>query len=197
MTIDDLAKINSPSRRTALAVLIVIAGVAAYNWMVSPHTTCLFASMNYEDTLADITKEKKRLAVAIATQNKKLESVQGQFDHLRSSLFTSESAQKFFSDLQAIAREEGCELYSLDFQAGNRKSQSASRIADKLAQTVALDVIGEYGQIITLLERLQKRPQKVWIELEMEAVDAHATQVKCLITITIYLLPGDDRTPYE
>lgn len=195
--IDDLAKVNSPSRRTVFAVLIVIAGAAAYNWMVSPHTSCLLAMMSYEDTVADITKEKERLTAAIAAQHKKLESVRGQFAHLQSSLFTSESAEKFFSDLQAIAREEGCALYSLDFQAGDRKSKGANGIADKLTHTVALGVIGEYGQIVTLLERLQKRTQKVWIELEMEAVDDHTTQVKCLITITIYMLPSDDRTLYE
>lgn len=197
MMIDDLAKINPLSRRTLLSVLVVIAGVAAYNWMVSPHTTSLLATMNYESTLTDITNEKERLVAAIATQQKNLESVKGQFDHLQDSLFTSEGAKKFFSDLQAVAREEGCTLYSLDFQAGDRKSKRANGLADKLAQTAALGVIGEYGQIVTLLERLQKRSQKVWIELEMEAVDEKTTQVKCLITITIYMLPGDDRTLYE
>lgn len=197
MMIDDLAKVNSLSRRTVFSVLIVIAGVATYNWMVAPHTTSLFATMNYEDALADVAEEKERLTAAIASQQKSLKSVQGQFANLQNLLFTSESAKKFFSDLQAIAREEGCALYSLDFQAGDRKSKRANRIADKLAQTVALGVIGEYGQIATLLERLQKRTQKVWIELEMEAVDDHTTKIKCLITITIYMFPGDDRTLYE
>lgn len=198
MMIDDLAKVNSPSRRTVLAVLIVIAGVAAYNWMVSPHTSCLLATMNYEGTLGDITKEKERLAAIIATQQKNLEGVQGQFAHLQGSLFTSESAEKFFSDLQAIAKEESCALYSLDFQTGDRKSKGARSIAEKLAHTAVLGVIGEYGHIVTLLERLQTRTQKVWIELEMEAVDDHTTQVKCLITITIYyMLASNDRTLYE
>ena len=197
MIIDDLAKVNSPSRRTILAVLVVIAGIAVYNWMVAPHTARLLATMNYGDSLADVAKEKDHLTAAIATQRKKLDGIRGQFAHLQSSLFTTESAKKFFSDLQAITIEEGCALHSLEFQAGDQKSKGTSEVAGKLAKTAALGLTGEYGHIVTLLERLQKRTQKVWMELEMEAVDDQTTQVKCVITITIYLLPSDERILHE
>ena len=191
MLIDNLAKLNRSSRNAVSAALIIIAAIAMYNWIVTPHTTCLFAAQRYESVVGNIAKKNKLISNTVNTKRKKLQELREQFVQLQSILFTPEEAKEFFSDLQAISEEAGCTVYSLNFimsEAGpeNEQSKDTSGIVTNRAM---LSVVGVYENIIKLVERLQVRTQKVWIDsVKMEIVDYDSPQSKCDITITIYTI---------
>ena len=200
MLIDSLAKLNSVSRNSISAALVLIVTIAVYSWIVAPHVTQLFAVQRYESVVDDIVKKNKILSSAIRTKKKRLEKLGEQFTQLQSSLFMMNEAKEFFSDLQAISEQEKCTVYSLNLLTNEQNSkdgkpEDSSGIVTKSA---ILSVIGAYGDIVKLIERLQARPQKVWIDsVRMSGLDDTSDQLKCDITITICTVQDQEAMPHE
>jgi len=121
--------------------------------------------------------------------------LQEQSTKLREILFTPEQAKEFFSDLQTISEEAGCAVYSLnnlttESSRERRQSKDGSYIVPRSA---TLSVAGVYEKIIRLIERLQVRTQKVWVDsIKMEIFDYDSAQPKCDITITIYTVEDEE-----
>jgi len=200
--IDSLAKLNSNSRNAISAVLIVIVAIAVYGWTVAPHVTHLSAVQRYESVVDDVVKKNKILSSAVKTKKKKLEQLQEQFAQLQGSLFMVDKAKEFFSDLQAISVQAGCTVYSLNLVTSEQNSQDGpaegrETTSGIVTKSAVLSVIGAYGDIIKLMEKLQAREQKVWIDsVRMTSLDSPASggqasnQLKCDITITICTIPS-------
>ncbi len=188
MLINNLAKLNSTSRNAISAALVIIVTIAVYNWIVAPHVAHLFAVQQYESVIDDVVKKHKILSSAVRTKKKKLEQLHEQFDQLQSSLFMIDEAKEFLSDLQAISVQAGCTVYSLNLVTSEQNSEDALDIATKNA---TLSVIGTYGDIVRLMERVQARPQKVWIDsVRMTSLEDGSNQLKCDITITVCTIPS-------
>ena len=200
MLIDSLAKLNSVSRNTISAALVIIVIIAVYSWVVAPHVTHLLAVQRYESVVDEVLKKNKIISSAIRTKRKKLEKLGEQFSQLQSSLFMMNEAKEFFSDLQAISEQAGCMVYSLnlltnEIKSKNSKPEDSSGIVTKSA---ILSVIGVYGDIIKLIERLQAREQKVWIDsVKMSSLNDTSNQLKCDITITICTVLDQEVTSNE
>lgn len=190
MVIENLAKLSRPSRSAISAALIIIAAIAMYNWIVAPHCTYLLAAQQYGSIADSIAKKNRVISGTIQIKRKKLQELQIRLGNLQSTLFSPKEAREFFSDLQAISEQAECAVTSLNFVAGKPTSEdkhfkSVSHVTTKSA---VLRVVGIYGSMIKLLDSLQARSQKVWIDsLEMTALDKSATHVKCDITITVYI----------
>ena len=195
MLIDSLAKLNSTSRNAISAALVIIVTIAVYNWIVAPHVTHLFAVQQYETAVDDVVKENKILSSAVRTKKKKLEQLHEQFAQLQSSLFMIDQAKEFFSDLQGISEQANCTVHSLNLVTSEQNSEVALGIVTKSA---ILSVIGTYGDIIRLVERLQACPQKVWIDsVRMMNLDDASGQLKCDMTITICTIQDKEAMPHE
>jgi len=198
--IDSLAKLNSASRNAISAALVVIVAIAMYNWTVSPHVVQLSVVQQYESVLDDVVKKNKILSSAVRTKKQKLEQLGEQFAQLQSSLFMIDKAKEFFSDLQVISEQMGCTVYSLNLTTDkqNSKEGQAEDATGIVTKSAILSVIGAYGDIVRLVERLQARPQKVWIDsVKMTSLDNDSGQLKCDITITICTLQDKEAIPHE
>ena len=68
MLTDNLAKLNRSSRNSIFAALIVIAGVAMYNWIVSPHVTYLYAAQKYDSAMDKIVEKNKAILCLIGME---------------------------------------------------------------------------------------------------------------------------------
>ena len=195
MLIDNLAKSNRLSRSTVSAVMIVISAIAMYNWIVAPRAAYLRAVQRHEIVAGNIAQKNEVISKKVIAKREELQKLQEQFTKLRDALFTSEQAEEFFSDLQTISEEAGCSVYSLNNlttepSRERRQSQDGSYIVPKSA---TLTVAGVYEKIIRLLERLQVRTQKVWVEsIKMEIFDYDSAKPKCDITITIYTVEDEE-----
>jgi len=198
--IDSLAKLNSASRNAISAALIMTVAIAVYNWIVAPHVIYLSAVQQYESVVSDMAKKSKILSSAVTTKQKKLEELHEQFVQLQSSLFTLAQAKEFFSDLQAISVQAGCTVYSLNLVASERNSEQgqAEDASGIITKSAMLSVIGTYGDVIRLIESLQARQQKVWIDsVRMTSHEDTSGQLKCDMTITICTIQDKEAMPYE
>jgi hypothetical protein len=198
--IDSLAKLDHRSRNAISAALIVLVAIAIYNWTLAPHVAQLHAVQQYKSVIGDLTKRNKILSSSVKLKRKKLGKLLEQFGQLQGTLFTVGQAKEFFSDLQVICEQLDCVVYSLNFVADQRQSV-AERAEDTLgiaAESAVLGLIGTYSNIVKLVERLQTRPQKVWIDsFRMTTLDDGSGRLKCDITITIWTIPEKEAVPDE
>jgi len=200
MLIDNLAKFNRSSRNAVSAALLIIAAIAMYNWTVAPHTTYLFAAQRYESAIDNVAKESKAIGETVKIKKKKLQELRERFAEIQSTLFTPDKGKEFFSDLEVISEEAGCTVYSLNFVTGKPvlKSEQSENPLGMVANSAMLSVVGIYGNIAKLVERLQARTQKVWIDsVRMEALGDDIAEVKCDMTITIYTIQDKEATLHE
>ena len=200
MLIDDLAKLNRPKRNAFSAALVMIAAIAMYNWTVAPHTTYLFAVQRREAATDNILKESKVISDKVKIEKKKLQELRQQFAELQSILFTADKTKEFFSDLQPISEETGCIVYSLTFATGGPvlKGEESENALGIVTNSAMLSVVGIYGNVIKLVERIQARTQRVWIDpVRMEVLGDNPDQLKCDMTIVIYTIEDKEAALYE
>ena len=200
MLIDRLAKVNSPSRNAFLGALILIATMAMYQPILGPHVTCLFAVQHQESILNSIAKKQEVVGELVGTKKQELEELKDRLAEMQSILLTGREAKEFLSDLQVIATECGCAVNSLNVprHSGKKKRGSSGDEAGIEVRSANLSVVGAYDNIIALVERLQARSRKAWIDLlSIEDVDNDSSRLKCEIIITIYVVPDKETVPNE
>jgi hypothetical protein len=193
MLIDDFVNLNRSTRNTVFTALIIIATIAMYNWIVAPHVTYLFAVQQYESVFSNAIEKNKVIAREVKAKIKNLEAINQQLAIARSALFTPDETKAFFSDLQAVSEEVGCAVRSLNvvmsepsFGSKRKQAENTSVI---VVNSAILTVSGQYNSIIKLLEKLRNYRKNIWIDsFKMEIIDFGSAQLKCDITITIYII---------
>jgi len=195
MLISDFAKLNRLTQSSVFVALIVIAVVAMYKWIVTPHINCLFAAEQYDSAMDGVAQKNEDIVREIKVESKKLEKLSQQFVQCGDKLFTPDQAKELFSALQAILEDAGCTVHSLNLVASksrdkNKQPDGAAGIA---ANSMMLSVSGGYTSIIRLIEGLQNHTPKVWVDsFEMELVDFGSGRLKCDMTITIYMIQSKE-----
>jgi hypothetical protein len=173
-----------------LVVAFCIAAVVFYNRFVAPHRNCLRAAQTYE-TLADALDEKNSvIAGYVGTKKKELQQLQRQSQLIDAGLFDDVEARQFFSGIQTAAKQTKCVIKSLKFPQDVRLSGTSgpSQGTYVVASRVTLSVTGGYKNIIELINKLQNRPQQVWIDsLRIRLISDGLRELNCDMTITIYV----------
>jgi len=191
MSVKHLAKLNRSTRNATLALLIVIASLAMYSWIVAPHATYLSTAQGYESVMSNLIKKNKLISNEVKVKRKKLQKLHEQSAQLQSTLFTSDKASEFFSDLQAISEETGCMVHSLNLISDkpNPKDKQAEDSSGVATKSAVLSVVGVYKDIARLIKRLQARTQKVWIDsIKVLTLEYSSDRPRCDITITICVI---------
>lgn len=187
MLVKYLAKLNRSTRNATLASLIVIASLAMYNWIAAPHAAYLSTVQGYESVMSNLIKKNKLISNNVNIKRKKLQKLHEQSVQLQSTLFTSDKAGEFFSDLQAISEQTGCMVYSLNMISNtpNPKDKQLEDSSGVATKSAVLSVVGVYKNIARLIKRLQARPQKVWIDsIKVLTIEYSSDRPRCDITIT-------------
>jgi len=189
MLVDNLTKLSRSSRNAVSASLILIAALAMYNWIVAPRTNYLSAAQRYKFVIDNVVKKNKTIDNRVNIRKKKLQELREQSAQLQGTLFTSDQAREFFSDLQAISEETGCIVYSVNLITNNpnpNKDGQLQGTAGIVTKSAVLSVVGVYKNITRLIERLQSRTQKVWIDsVNVRTLNNNSDRPRCDITITI------------
>jgi hypothetical protein len=192
MLVDNLAKLSRSSRNAVSASLILIAALAMYNWIVAPRAKYLSAAQRYELVMDNMVKKNKTIDNRVNIKKKKLQELREQSAQLQSTLFTFDQAREFFSDLQAISEQTGCIVYSINLITNNPSPNKDGQLQDTagiVIKSAVLSVVGVYKNITKLIERLQSRTQKVWIDsVKVQALNNNSDRPRCDITITICAL---------
>lgn len=200
MKVRDFAKLKRPSRNAFFGSLVLLGAVFMYDHVVEPHTMYLFALHRYGAAMDGILAKGESLEAAMATSRKKLDELTAQFSQVRNILYTQSEAEEFFSDLQAISVETDCPIYSLTFIADEPSAElkQVEQSVGVMAKKAVLSVTGMYQNVMTLVERLQNRSRKVWVEsVDVELINNDVAQVKCDIIIKIYTIQNKEASRYE
>jgi Tfp pilus assembly protein PilO len=194
--VDRVITLNRSAKAVLSVSLIVVAGIAMYNWIVSPHVGYLYAVQDYEPVVKEAAKEKNLLHRALGVKRRKLDAMQVELSILRAKLFTPDEARDFFGNVEALGRKAGCAVSSVDFdfKGGESRNQTSPDPAVTLAYRANLTVLGRYDRIIAFLNDLQTRPQRVCIDpCRIELVDIQSAGLKCDVTVTISVIcVGED-----
>ncbi|HUU19912.1 MAG TPA: hypothetical protein VMW72_22360 [Sedimentisphaerales bacterium] len=192
MLVDNLTKLSRSSRNAVSASLILIAALAMYNWIVAPRTNYLLAAQRYDFAMDNVVKKNKTIDNRVKVKKKKLQELLEQSAQLQGTLFTFDQAREFFSDLQAISEQTGCIVYSVNLISNNPNPIKDGQLQDTagiVTKSAVLSVVGVYKNITRLIERLQSRTQKVWIDsVKVQALNNNSDRPRCDITITICAL---------
>jgi predicted transcriptional regulator len=171
-----------------LVVAACVSAVAFYNHFVAPHRNCLRAAQTYE-TLADALDEKNSvIAGYVGTKKKELQQLQRQSQLIDAKLFDDIEARQFFSGIQTVVEQTKCVIKSLKFPQDVKLSSTSgpSQGTYVVASRVTLSVTGGYKNIVALINKLQNRPQQVWIDsLRIRLISDRL--LGCDMTITIYV----------
>ncbi len=200
MKVNDLARLNRSTRNAFFGSLILLGAFFIYGHTVEPYTAYLFAMNSYDVALDGILSKHDEIKNLLKTNRQKLDGLTAEFAQVRNILYTPSQAEEFFSDLQAISVETECPIYSLTFIA-DEPSTEVKQVEQGMgvtAKKAVLSVTGIYGNIMRLIERLQTRNRKVWVEkLDMELINNDVAQVKCDIIIKIYTIQNKEAARYE
>jgi hypothetical protein len=186
MLVKHLLKVNPSTRYAVSASLVVIALLAMYNWLVAPHAAYLSVAQGYESVTANLVNKNRIISSQVKVKRKKLQNLQEKSTQLQSTLFTPDKAREFFSDLQAIAEQTGCMVQSLNMIQNNPREVESENISGIITKSAVLSVVGLYKDIPRLIQRLQARTQKVWIDsIKVMTVEYNSDRPRCDMTITI------------
>ncbi|MHC4705853.1 MAG: type 4a pilus biogenesis protein PilO [Planctomycetota bacterium] len=184
MLVENLARLDHSKRNAASASLVIIAAFAMYNWTVKPHSANLSSARAHESVTDENTRESKTIATKVETRRKMLQRLHEQSEQLLDTLFTSDQAREFFSDIEVISGLAGCSVNGINLISNEQKSEHEHLgIRTKSAE---LNVVGSYKDITELIRTLQTRSQRVWFDsVELQSIDYNSDEIGCSLAITI------------
>lgn len=195
--LNSYTKLTYSSKNAVLVVACCIAVVAFYNHFVAPYRNCLRAAQTYETLAGTLERKNRIIAGYVKNKKKELQQLQHKSQLIDASLFDGVKAKHFFfSGIQAAAEQTNCIVNSLKFPQ-DRKRDSASRPSQAVeASRMTLSVTGGYRNIVALINKLQDRPERVWIG-SLRIKSTAGSLLRCNMTITIYVMhnkegPADD-----
>lgn len=179
------------SKNVVFAAFVVIGAITFYDHIIVPHIKYFHTTQKYALAMDDIAKKTNTVRTITKLKKEKLEELQNEFKHIHTKLFNPVKAEEFFSDIQAIAEQANCTVYSLNFSAINAATEETdhSKVTKNISiNPVVLTVGGNYENIVNLINSLQDRPKQVWIDsISIETIDDSGA-LRCELNIRIYVI---------
>ena len=187
------------SRNVVFSALVVIEAIALFNWIVRPHVNYLRAAQICESVADKLAKKNQIISNNVTTRRKELKELEERFEHIHIKLFDPVKAKEFFSDIQAMAEETNCVIYSLNFSPTDSALEAGQEVSSHItANHAILSAVGNYKDAVALINKLQGRSKQVWIDsISIEPVGNNSEQLKCDITVTIYMLHSKERQSHD
>jgi hypothetical protein len=181
----------------AVFVALVLIGIfAIYNWIVVPHENYLMAAQRYKSVTDVLARKNEIISKDMMVKKKKLEKLQDEFEQVHTGLFDPVGAKEFFSDIDVMAESTNCIIRSLNVSQAESalKADQPKARGDITANHAALSVVGNYGNIVALIGKLQDRPQQVRINsLSIKLIGGDSNQLGCDMTITVYVIQNKEK----
>lgn len=191
--LDSYTKLTYSSKNAVLVVASCIAVVAFYNHFVAPHRNYLQAAQTYKTLAGTLDRKNRSIAGYVETKKQELQQLQHKSQLIDAGLFDNVEARKFFSGIQTAAEQTKCVINSLKFpQDGRQGSTSSSSEAPYVeASRVTLSVTGGYRNIVALINKLQNRPERVWID-SLRIKSTEGSLLSCNMAITIHVMHNEE-----
>jgi hypothetical protein len=189
MILDYIGYTGWSRRNMGFAACVLVAMVALYNWFVTPHSQYLLAAEKYENVAEKIEKTNEIINIELQLSQKRLDEISEQFRQKRQELFEIDAAKSFLENIQSKAEKKQCFVDSLRFLPAKQIAVEDNNSVDIRQYQVDLSVIGQYQDIVRLLDSLQNRKQKVWIDtINLHLKDQTTGLLVCDLSLSIYAL---------
>ncbi len=196
MLIDHLTRLDKRSRNAVYLALLVIAGIAMYGWIVSPHVQYLQAVQKYRPAIDKIIDKQQDIRKTLVTRRVLLERLRKEFDAVSNTMHTAEQMQQLFGELGTVAEQYGCSLLQIDRSSHDPEVIIGEASDPTYVESVeaGLMLLGEYDSLVAFVDRLQTRERKVWIssiDIELpqdEILKEQDDVLKCDIVLEIYVI---------
>lgn len=195
MLLGNWTKSARSSKNVVLAALALIGIIAVYNWIVAPHANYLMAAQRYKSVTDVLAKKNEIISKDVIVKRKELEESQDEFEQVRTSLFDPIGAKEFFSDIEVMAEDTNCIVRSLNVsQTGSALKAGQSKASSYItANRATLSVVGNYGNIVALMSKMQDRLEQVRIDsISIKLISSDSNQLKCDMTITVYVIWNEE-----
>lgn len=177
--------------------LVIIGAIGIYNWIIAPHRNYLQAAQNYESATSNLVKTKQTIKNNLKVRKKELEGLEKELSTRHEMLFESVEAKGFFSNIQVVSEETGCIMSSLTFTQTDPTS-GADSTNQIIAKQAKLTVLGSYGGITALLNKLQESSKCVRIDsVSIYSDNDSSGYLKCDMSITIYIIQRKENRRHE
>lgn len=194
MLTDKLIK-SSPSSKIFVSVsTIAIVTLATYSWVVSPQISYLHAAQQYKAIAHSTAEKATSIKDHIRKREAELDGLHREINGIRDSFFTSHKAKEFFSDLELIAFQCGCNISSLMFRSAKAVAPHTGRerFPSVVLKRAEITLTGRYDGIIKFLEKLSAYQEKISVGSLLIKVNPNNTEELVFsMSITIYLI--DDK----
>lgn len=171
--------------------LIVIGAAAMYNWVLSPQVGYLRAVQRYQPVVDEMAEETGRIGGMLNAKRQQLRALQQELSGIRDSLFTREEAKIFLGSLQSFVEQTGCKVAVMDFASDSRTEQppGSGEAGPVATSRVNLSIVGQYDQIVMLLDRLQNNRRKVWVDsCALTLSDLRSGRLECKLVLITHAL---------
>jgi hypothetical protein len=122
-------------------------------------------------------------------KQKKLGELTERFNSAKQEFFDVESAKVFMASIQMQAEQNRCFVETLRFAPARQIAVKDPNNIDIKEYQVSLGVIGQYIDIVMLLNSLQNRPEKVWLDnIRLQLKDQANGWLVCDVEMSLYTL---------
>lgn len=184
-------KLNPTSKLVVSLSSVIIVGIAAYNWAVSPQTSYLRAAHLYDVMIGDAGNMTNVIKSQMGPKNEEVKILQEEIGRIQDKFFTPKQASEFFLDLEPIALQYNCTIDKLAFVSSEPVSYDGteSESEDIIAKKLSISYTGDYKDIITFLKRLESYTQRIVItDVHIESDEMVGDELFCQMIITIYMV---------
>ena len=181
-------KLTRGQQNAVVGVLVAIGLVAVYSWAVRPHVAALHAAQQYKWATSQRVDLGGAVSDDIIAERSRLDALIAERAAFARVAFSAMEAVQFHNDLQLLCRQAGCSVASFGYESDESVARGRTQEVDSavVVRSATLLVDGTYSGVMTLLETLLSRPQRVWIDaFTVTALPWKLDRVACEITITI------------
>ena len=180
------------SKRNALSIALIAVGAAAmYNWMLSPQVGYLRAVQRYQPVVDEMAEKTGEIGKTLDEKRRQLRTLQSELAETRDHFFAREEAGVFLGNLQSFVEQTGCKVAAADLAPAGRTGppRESQELAPVVISQVDLTVLGQYDQIISLLERLQDNRRKIRVDsCDLKLSDVRSGRLECKLKLVLHAL---------
>lgn len=190
MSTDRNRTVGRPMRGALWTALLIIGAIAVCNWVAWPYVGYLRAVQQLEPVVGQMAEEKDRIHGNLGPKLRQVRTMEQELADIHAGLFRGDEVAEFLRNLPSLVEQTGCIIVLVDLTGGDTGPARRGDEPHALeASHAGLTVLGQYEQLIMLLERLQNDRRKVWVDsCRVQRYDEGRGLYRCQIAVTIYAL---------
>ncbi len=185
--------------------IIGIITLVTYTWIVSPHTSHLYAAQQYKNMVLNAGQKSEIIKEQIEAKTLEVASLRQKITEVQDHFFGDRTAREFILDLEPISLQNHCNIDSLSelkprkITTNSEKDVKESpdggnnRISDIISRRISIGLTGQYENIIKLLKKFNSYSQRISVSnLSIKSEDLGNQERLCDMIITIYIIKSKE-----